>query len=415
MTDPRVQKQFDLRVARAEHDKHEAEAPHTTNGDEHRYADKSGSYSKGLLQDSIGVVNPAAWASFKKALHSGKQSDWDAIVIGGMRTQNGPQGGYRFFLEGAEAAIFGDGPSAKNQETVHVVPPAPAVASERYGVELMENYWGALLRDVAFTDYPGNALAQAAAAEIGAQASYAGPRDAQGHVTPQLLFRGGLAGEELGPYVSQFMLQATSYGAQPLDQKFLTYLAGVDFMTDETSFQQVQNGINTGQSLTLDSATKHAYNGRVLGAWTHEDVLFQGYFTAMLVMAGMRIPLNPGNPYVGNRTQNGFNSLGGPDVASTLAAVAGQALAAVWYQKWLVHLRHRPESGGALVHLIRTGRGSQVQAHPNANVLNSQAVQQTFSKYGTYLLPQAFPEGSRSEEHTSELQSRQYLVCRLLL
>src|SRR3712207_8698077 len=26
-----------------------------------------------------------------------------------------------------------------------------------------------------------------------------------------------------------------------------------------------------------------------------------------------------------------------------------------------------------------------------------------------------FPTGSRSEEHTSELQSRQYLVCRLLL
>src|SRR3712207_7260765 len=26
-----------------------------------------------------------------------------------------------------------------------------------------------------------------------------------------------------------------------------------------------------------------------------------------------------------------------------------------------------------------------------------------------------FPESSRSEEHTSELQSRQYLVCRLLL
>src|SRR3712207_8835584 len=26
-----------------------------------------------------------------------------------------------------------------------------------------------------------------------------------------------------------------------------------------------------------------------------------------------------------------------------------------------------------------------------------------------------FPEGRRSEEHTSELQSRQYLVCRLLL
>src|SRR3712207_467785 len=32
---------------------------------------------------------------------------------------------------------------------------------------------------------------------------------------------------------------------------------------------------------------------------------------------------------------------------------------------------------------------------------------------GTYLLDQG--EGKRSEEHTSELQSRQYLVCRLLL
>src|SRR3712207_7298845 len=29
--------------------------------------------------------------------------------------------------------------------------------------------------------------------------------------------------------------------------------------------------------------------------------------------------------------------------------------------------------------------------------------------------PRRLPEDSRSEEHTSELQSRQYLVCRLLL
>src|ERR1035437_6349818 len=33
----------------------------------------------------------------------------------------------------------------------------------------------------------------------------------------------------------------------------------------------------------------------------------------------------------------------------------------------------------------------------------------------TYSLPAAPPEMQRSEEHTSELQSRQYLVCRLLL
>src|SRR3712207_8102756 len=31
------------------------------------------------------------------------------------------------------------------------------------------------------------------------------------------------------------------------------------------------------------------------------------------------------------------------------------------------------------------------------------------------IVPHAFGPGLRSEEHTSELQSRQYLVCRLLL
>src|SRR5947209_10801751 len=33
----------------------------------------------------------------------------------------------------------------------------------------------------------------------------------------------------------------------------------------------------------------------------------------------------------------------------------------------------------------------------------------------TSRLPTRFPSQNRSEEHTSELQSRQYLVCRLLL
>src|SRR5258707_2575748 len=34
---------------------------------------------------------------------------------------------------------------------------------------------------------------------------------------------------------------------------------------------------------------------------------------------------------------------------------------------------------------------------------------------GPYLLPAESTDPRRSEEHTSELQSRQYLVCRLLL
>ena len=53
--------------------------------------------------------------------------------------------------------------------------------------------------------------------------------------------------------------------------------------------------------------------------------------------------------------------MGQPDIAATLAAVASEALKAVWYQKWYVHLRHRPESGGGIVYLNKTGQGNTIQ------------------------------------------------------
>ena len=55
--------------------------------------------------------------------------------------------------------------------------------------------------------------------------------------------------------------------------------------------------------------------------------------------------------------------MGGPDITGTLAAVAAEAIKAVWYHKWWVHLRHRPESGGAIVHLMKTGQGGSIQGH----------------------------------------------------
>jgi hypothetical protein len=77
-----------------------------------------------------------------------------------------------------------------------------------------------------------------------------------------------------------------------------------------------------------------------------------------------------------------------------VAAVAGFALNCVWYHKWFVHLRHRPESGGAIVRQILTGHGGTLAGRVNDNVLNSTAVQRSFNRYGDYFLSQAFPEGS---------------------
>ena len=131
--------------------------PHTTNGDEERYSDKSGTYSKGLLQDGIGLVNLAAYRSLRRAINTGRFEDWENIITGGTRTENGPMGSYAFTLEGTDNGQFGDATSPANQILQIVVAPAPALASETYGTELIEMYWASLLRDVAFTDYATNA------------------------------------------------------------------------------------------------------------------------------------------------------------------------------------------------------------------------------------------------------------------
>src|SRR5262249_44398355 len=88
--------------------------------------------------------------------------------------------------------------------------------------------------------------------------------------------------------------------------------------------------------------------------------------------------------------------LDGADAAATLPEMATRALKAAWFHKWIVNLRQRPEEMGALVHARITNRQPKPQAAGslNADVLNSQAVAQGFSQFGTYLLPQAFPEGA---------------------
>jgi hypothetical protein len=124
------------------------------------------------------------------------------------------------------------------------------------------------------------------------------------------------------------------------------------------------------------------------------DELYQAYLTAYLVLNTLGVGANPTSPYKTLKQQQPFGTFGGPDIVATLGAVARAAINAVWYQKWLVHLRHRPESGGGLVHLKKTGLGV-TDAMVDPSVLNSFAVQlSSLRNNGSYLLSQAFPEGS---------------------
>lgn len=384
-TSHRVLRSLALRTRTAGDDAFAAAPAQVDNGDEARYGDKSGTYTKGVLQAGIGLVDPGAYATFKAALASGAPADFEKIILGGPRTLNGPQAGLAFYLDSLDGSQY-------------AVPPAPALASEAYATELIELYWASLLRDVAFGAYEQSSVAQRAAAELSSLPDYAGPRDNHtGQVSPRLLLRGGFAGEKLGPYLSQFLLMPTMLGALPITQQYVTNLAGVNFMTEPGEFLNVQNGKPTGKALKPAGA-RYLNDGRALAAFTHADVLFQAYFMAYLVLNTINNPLPPplnaGNPYAASKTQNGFGTFGQPDIASTLAAVAGEAIREVWYQKWWAHLRHRPESGGAIVYLQKTGPGGSIEGHVSDTVLNSQAVQASFSTNQSYFLSQAFPEGS---------------------
>jgi hypothetical protein len=389
----RAEKAMEIRMEAAKAERRVPSPPHATNGDEERYADKCGTYTKAILQDGPGRVNLNAYHSFKTALNSGNPADFENIIMGGARKLTGPQGGLAFDLEGCDSQKFGSAAAPFCQETVVVVPPAPALASAAYGTELIEMYWASLLRDVPFTGYPSNPVAAQAARELSQQPDYAGPRNG-GHVTPDLLFRGGFPGETVGPYISQFFITPTFFGQQPISQQQVTYQQNVDYLADLSSWALIQNGGSTGFQNQDDPQLRFEHSGRGLSAWTHTDVLYQGYFVALLVLNTLGVPANPGNMYRNSKTQVGFATFGGPHSAGMLGEVAYRALERSWYQKWFVHRRHRPESGGGIVHLIKTGQGSSIDGSLNKNVLNSEAVESSFKKFGSYLLSQAFPEGA---------------------
>src|SRR5947207_11272447 len=157
--DHRVKKSFAIRVGTATKEALIPVPPHTANGDEELYPDKSGTYTKRILQDGIGLVNLNAYQTFKRALNSGRGADFENIIMGGTRTLNGPQGGLAFALEGSDAVQFGNAPSRANQENGIIVSPAPAVASAALGTVLVENYWAPLIHVDTVTDDASDEIA----------------------------------------------------------------------------------------------------------------------------------------------------------------------------------------------------------------------------------------------------------------
>jgi len=372
------------------------------NGDAARFSDFSGSWSKCLKHDALGIVNRASWLSLTHALQTGQWSDFENIQVGNpggpgfTGTLNGPMGALAFDLEGLD-------PFAT------VIPPAPSVTSAQTAAEEVEHYWAALMRDVPFEQYPNNSIAAQACADLN-NLSYVRSHNSifPYPVTPQNLFRGETVpgdGNVQGPFISQFLMQPTFMGVQPMSAQMVRLLSvsegGADYLTDPAEYLRVESGFPPSFSLQYDQTYRHIRMGRDLNAYTHVDALHQAYFVACLVLAEIGCPVNPGNPYNGSLTQHGFGTFGtqagGPvDAKGTVPEMATRALKAAWFHKWVVNLRQRPEEIGALLHARLTNQRPMPQASLalHSDLLHSAVLPIIHAKYGSYLLPQAFPEGA---------------------
>lgn len=357
-----------------------ANLQHLSNNDETLYSNKIASYSKGLPHNSQGIVDPDAFSQMVQALNSGNPTDFDNITLGGTTKLTNPQSGLAFDMEGPDGHAL-------------VQPPAPAFASREQAAEISENYWMALLRDVNYSDYGANPIANAAAADLTLYGNDFKGGKVGGVVTTGTLFRGLTSGDRMGPYISQYFYQPCHYGANVIDQRIRTTLPGINYGTDFSTWLAIQNGVAQGPD-AFDPTLRYMRRGRDIGQWVHVDVLFQAYFHAFLVLAGAGAPFDSGNPYVGNPTQAGFGTFGGPHIATLLCEVSTRALKAVWFQKWFVHRRLRPE-----VHAARVDRtlfhGAGYPVHQEIlNSLQSGTRLGGYMTAGNALLPLAFPEGS---------------------
>ena len=347
--------------------------PQVSNLDETNLPRWAASFTKALPMSQVGEVEPEAYESLLRALESGKHADFEAIAHGSGRRLVCPQAAFAFSLEGLDSHRF-------------ACPPAPAFTSGEMALEMAEMYWLALARDVPFRQYATSPIIQQAALEL--------------KTTARALFRGPTIGDLDGPYISQFLVRPVQTVSTTFEQRYRTPTSTNDFITTIGEWLQIQSGVPPWREYVWDDTPRYIRNGRDLAEWVHYDFLYQAFLNASLILMNYRPEavlnenrsvLSELNPYKYSKVQDGFVTFGLGQAVDWLGRVTTAALKAAWAQKWLVHRRLRPEAFAGRLHQTKT---RMVEYPVHDDILSSHAVRETFQRWGSYLLPQAYPEGS---------------------
>jgi hypothetical protein len=181
------------------------------------------------------------------------------------------------------------------------------------------------------------------------------------------------------------------FGAATFVQAYRTTVASDDYMTSFPAWLAIQRGAAAASNV-FDTTPRYIRNNRDMSEYLHRDFTYQAYSLAALLLTSYGNPaLAPNNYYLSSTTQSGSITLGMHFNLDLVARAAIYALRAVWYQKWLVHRRLRPEAFGGCIHNTLIGTAKYAI---HADVLNCAALPQVFNATGSYLLPMPYPEGS---------------------
>ena len=386
-------------------------SPPAVNGDEERF-DNLGfpgfaSYTKALSHDDIGLVQPSSFESLLEAIQRGTQPAFEDVVLGGgKRLLANPLNAYSFQL-------IGDDSNGARMAA------APKFDSRNTAVDMVERYWMALTRDIPFDQYASSSLIAEACEDLN---NLGFEQEFGFECSPDTIFRGPYEGCNVGPHVSQFLLQDFQFGNQPIHQLQAYPREGLDYLTDLETWSQVNNGDIDPTGSDIIEGTRYITTLRDAGQWVHIDFPHQSGLWATIILLGMNAEISRANPYANGEINKSIavGSLGGPDITIQSGLAGVYALKHAWFQKWCVHRRLRPEVYAQRLELFRRGAlgyspnkpfddgkfnglfGEGAEVWRTTTVLDrilehnkeQNQAQDRPDRDGTWLLPMAYPEGS---------------------
>jgi hypothetical protein len=486
MNTNRKQQALRVRIAAAKLAADRVHPRHQANGDEQKFRrgkKREGnepsyltSFTKGLPHDyKTGLVSRSEdFQQFVRGIDSGDPRDFKDTPLGSDGEWRSERGRNKNKVRAWESQGAGntfdlEGPDAQ----AVTMPPAPRLGSDELTAEMAEVYAQALLRDVPFSELvtlgnswvPPEPKPDEDDHDSDVEQVKSDGKDEEKHMVHQILdhlhnlkwmnrqgcltlspaeksrrrkvnpetgqldgqtvFRGITPGDEVGPYISQFLLAGNkglgdahapeegqvAYGSINISQKVRKVLE-CDYMTTWDEWFDVQNGADLRGDEEYDKeGEKPTYRfittPRDLATYVHYDALYEAYLNACLIMLGNKVPFDPGIPFQGPDQcdhQQGFAHFGGPHILSLVTEVATRALKAVRYQKFNVHRRMRPEVLAARLSLHEKlcvkELNDMVEAPGLAEILNLVEKNNKHDRQleclggKNYLLPMAFPEGS---------------------